>query len=82
MEQASSYPLELLGQVYRVRSSDDAAVVAQVFARLSEEVSAVGDSHDAITSREQLVIAALNITQRLLDLEEENKLLLELLNAE
>lgn len=82
MEEVRSYTLELLGQMYQVRSNDEEAVVSTVFERLTAEVEAVGDMQTFLTQREQLLIAALNITQALLNLEEENKLLLELLNAE
>lgn len=78
MEEVHSYTLELLGQTYQVRSSDDEAV----FERLLHEVAVVGEEQSFLTQREQLLLAALNITQRLLDLEEENTLLLDLLNAE
>ena len=77
-----SYTLELLGQTYQVRSSDDEAVVTKVFERLLAEVDIVGEDQQGLTQREQLLIAALNVTQSLLKLEEENKLLLDLLNAE
>ena len=82
MEEVRSYTLELLGQTYQVRSGDDEAVVSAVFARLLEAVEAVGDSQHFLTQREQLLLAALNITQELLSLEEENQLLLDLLDAE
>lgn len=82
MEEVHSYTLELLGQTYQVRSSDDEAVVSAVFERLLHEVAVVGEEQSFLTQREQLLLAALNITQRLLDLEEENTLLLDLLNAE
>lgn len=82
MEEVYSYTLELLGQTYQVRSSDDEAVVSAVFERLLHEVAVVGEEQSFLTQREQLLLAALNITQRLLDLEEENTLLLDLLNAE
>lgn len=82
MEEVHSYTLELLGQTYQVRSSDDEAVVSAVFERLLHEVAVVGEEQLFLTQREQLLLAALNITQRLLDLEEENTLLLDLLNAE
>ena len=82
MEGERSYSLELLGQTYQVRSSDDEAVVTKVFERLLAEVDIVGEDQHGLTQREQLLIAALNVTQSLLKLEEENKLLLDLLNAE
>lgn len=82
MEGERSYTLELLGQTYQVRSSDDEAVVTKVFERLLAEVDIVGEDQQGLTQREQLLIAALNVTQSLLKLEEENKLLLDLLNAE
>ena len=82
MEEVHSYTLELLGQTYQVRSSDDEAVVSAVFERLLHEVAVVGEEQSFLTQREQLLLAALNITQRLLDLEEENTLLLDLLYAE
>lgn len=82
MQEVRSYTLDVLGQTYQVRTNDDESVVKAVFARLSHEVAAVGEDQDFLTQREQLLIAALNMTQRLLDLEEENTLLLELLNAE
>ncbi|MEE0510810.1 MAG: cell division protein ZapA [Peptococcaceae bacterium] len=82
MEEVHSYTLEVLGQTYQVRSSDDEAVVSAVFERLLHEVAVVGEEQSFLTQREQLLLAALNITQRLLDLEEENTLLLDLLNAE
>lgn len=82
MEEVHSYTLELLGQSYQVRSSDDAAVVTAVFDRLLQEVEVVSEGQKFLTQRERLMLAALNITQQLLNLEEENTLLLELLNAE
>lgn len=82
MEGERSYTLELLGQTYQVRSSDDEAVVTKVFERLLAEVDIVGEDQQGLTQREQLLIAALNVTQSLLKLEEENRLLLDLLNAE
>lgn len=82
MGEVQTYELELLGQTYQVRSADEETVVSAVFERLLAEVAAAGDSQRALTQREQLLIAALNTTQRLLDLEEENRLLLDLLNAE
>lgn len=82
MEEVHSYTLEVLGQTYQVRSSDDEAVVSAVFERLLHEVAVVGEEQSFLTQREQLLLAALNITQQLLDLEEENTLLLDLLNAE
>ena len=81
MEGERSYTLELLGQTYQVRSSDDEAVVTKVFERLFAEVDIVGEDQQGLTQREQLLIAALNVTQSLLKLEEENRLLLDLLNA-
>ncbi len=82
MDEVNTYPLELLGQTYQVRTTDDKDTVMAVFERLLSEVAAVGESQHGLTQREQLLIAALNLTQTLLDLEEENALLLELLNAE
>ncbi len=82
MEEVHSYTLELLGQSYQVRSSDDEAVVTAVFDRLLQEVTAVSEEQKFLTQRERLMLAALNITQQLLNLEEENTLLLELLNAD
>lgn len=82
MDEVKTYPLELLGQTYQVRSTDDENVVTAVFERLLSEVAVVSESQQGLTQREQLLIAALNLTQTLLDLEEENTLLLELLNAE
>ena len=82
MGEVQTYDLELLGQTYQVRSADEETVVSAVFERLLAEVAAAGDNQLALTQREQLLIAALNTTQQLLDLEEENKLLLDLLNAE
>ena len=81
MGEVQTYDLELLGQTYQVRSADEETVVSAVFERLLAEAAA-GDNQPALTQREQLLIAALNTTQQLLDLEEENKLLLDLLNAE
>lgn len=77
-----SYTLELLGQTYQVRSSDDSAVVERVFERLLQEIDIAGEDQPGLTQREQLLIAALNVTQTLLEIEEENRMLLELLNAE
>lgn len=82
MGEVQTYDLELLGQTYQVRSADEETVVSAVFERLLAEVAAAGDNQPALTQRELLLIAALNTTQQLLDLEEENKLLLDLLNAE
>ena len=82
MGEVQTYDLELLGQTYQVRSADEETVVSAVFERLLAEVAAAGENQPALTQREQLPIAALNTTQQLLDLEEENKLLLDLLNAE
>lgn len=82
MGEVQTYDLELLGQTYQVRSADEETVVSAVFERLLAEVAAAGENQSALTQREQLLIAALNTTQQLLDLEEENKLLLDLLNAE
>lgn len=82
MGEVQTYELELLGQTYQVRSADEETVVSAVFERLLAEVAAAGDNQPALTQWEQLLIAALNTTQQLLDLEEENKLLLDLLNAE
>ena len=82
MGEVRSYNLELLGQTYLLRSADEETLVAAVFDRLCAEVAAAGESQPGLTQREQLLVAALNITQRLLDLEEENGLLLDLLNAE
>lgn len=82
MGEVQTYDLELLGQTYQVRSADEETVVSAVFERLLAEVAAAGVNQPALTQREQLLIAALNTTQQLLDLEEENKLLLDLLNAE
>lgn len=82
MGEVQTYDLELLGQTYQVRSADEETVVSAVFERLLAEVAAAGKNQPALTQREQLLIAALNTTQQLLDLEEENKLLLDLLNAE
>lgn len=82
MEEVHSYTLELLGQSYQVRSSDDEAVVTAVFDRLLQEVTTVSEEQKFLTQRERLMLAALNITQQLLNLEEENTLLLELLNAD
>lgn len=82
MGEVQTYDLELLGQTYQVRSADEETVVSAVFERLLAEVAAAGDNQPALTQREQFLIAALNTTQQLLDLEEENKLLLDLLNAE
>lgn len=82
MGEVQTYDLELLGQTYQVRSADEETVVSAVFERLLAEVAAAGENQPALTQREQLLIVALNTTQQLLDLEEENKLLLDLLNAE
>ena len=82
MGEVQTYDLELLGQTYQVRSADEETVVSAVFERLLAEVAAAEENQPALTQREQLLIAALNTTQQLLDLEEENKLLLDLLNAE
>lgn len=82
MEEVHSYTLELLGQSYQVRSSDDEALVSAVFERLLHEVEVVSEEQKFLTQRERLMLAALNITQQLLNLEEENTLLLDLLNAE
>lgn len=82
MGEVQTYDLELLGQTYQVRSADEETVVSAVFERLLAEVAAAGENQPALIQREQLLIAALNTTQQLLDLEEENKLLLDLLNAE
>lgn len=82
MGEVQTYDLELLGQTYQVRSADEETVVSAVFDRLLAEVAAAGENQPVLTQREQLLIAALNTTQQLLDLEEENKLLLDLLNAE
>lgn len=82
MGEVQTYDLELLGQTYQVRSADEETVVSAVFERLLAEVAAAGENQPALAQREQLLIAALNTTQQLLDLEEENKLLLDLLNAE
>ena len=82
MGEVQTYDLELLDQTYQVRSADEETVVSAVFERLLAEVAAAGDNQPELTQREQLLIAALNTTQQLLDLEEENKLLLDLLNAE
>ncbi len=82
MGEVQTYDLELLGQTYQVRSADEETVVSAVFERLLAEVAAAGENQPTLTQREQLLIAALNTTQQLLDLEEENKLLLDLLNAE
>lgn len=82
MGEVQTYDLELLGQTYQVRSADEETVVSAVFERLLAEVAAAGENQPALTQRGQLLIAALNTTQQLLDLEEENKLLLDLLNAE
>ena len=82
MKEGHLYSLELLGQSYQVRSSDEERVVSAVFARLAAEVEATGRSQPGLGQKELLLVAALNLAQSLLDLEEENKLLLELLNAE
>ena len=82
MGEVQTYDLELLGQTYQVRSADEETVVSAVFERLLALVAAAGDNQAALTQREQPLLAALNTTQQLLDLEEENKLLLDLLNAE
>ena len=82
MGEVQTYDLELLGQTYQVRSADEETVVSAVFERLLADVAAAGENQPALTQREQLLFAALNTTQQLLDLEEENKLLLDLLNAE
>lgn len=82
MGEVQTYDLELLGQTYQVRSADEETVVSAVFERLLAEVASACENQPALTQREQLLIAALNTTQQLLDLEEENKLLLDLLNAE
>ena len=82
MGEVQTYDLELLGQTYQVRSADEETVVSAVFERLLAEVAAAGVNQPALTQREQLLIAALNTTEQLVDLEEANKLLLDLLNAE
>ena len=82
MGEVQTYDLELLGQTYQVRSADEETVVSAVFERLLAEVAAAGENQPALTQREQLLIDALNTTQQILDLEVENKLLLDLLKAE
>lgn len=81
MEEMASYTLELQKKLYRVRSSEDEAVVAAVFARLQSEVEEAKSNQKYLSQHEELLIAALNVTQRLLNLEEDNQLLLELLDA-
>ena len=51
MEEVHSYTLELLGQTYQVRSSDDEAVVSAVFERLLHEVAVVGEEQSFLTQR-------------------------------
>ena len=82
MGEVQTYDLELLGQTYQGRSDVEETVGSAGFERLLAEVAAARDNQPALTQREQLLIAALNTTQQLLDLEHENKLLLDLLNAE
>lgn len=81
MEEMASYTLELQNKLYRVRSSEDEAVVTAVFARLQSEVEEAKSNQKYLSQHEELLIAALNVTQRLLNLEEDNQLLLELLDA-
>lgn len=82
MEELDSYTLVLQNQTYKVRSSEDEMVVAAVFERLEKEVEAAKTNQKFLSQHEELLIAALNMTQQLLNLEEENRLLLDLLNAE
>ena len=82
MEEFDSYTLVLQNQTYKVRSSEDEMVVTAVFDRLQHEVEAAKTNQTFLSQHEELLIAALNMTQALLNLEEENKLLVDLLNAE
>ena len=74
MEEFDSYTLVLQNQTYKVRSSEDEMVVTAVFDRLQHEVEAAKTNQTFLSQHEELLIAALNMTQALLNLEEENKL--------
>lgn len=82
MEAANSYTLALQGFTYKVCAEENAPEAEAVFARLSEEMAAAKDKQPFLTQHETLLIAALNITHKLLDLEKENKLLLDLFDIE
>ncbi len=81
MEELKAYTLLLHNKTYRVRSGEDEAVVEAVFERLTNEVEQAKTNQKYLSQHEELLIAALNMAQQLLNLEEDNKLLLDLLDA-
>ena len=81
VDKFETYTFELQHQTYKVRSSEDETTVTAVFDRLQKELDNVQKAQKSLTQHEELVIAALNITQELLNQKEENELLLELLDA-
>ena len=82
MDEFETYSFEFQSQTYNVRSNEGESVVYSVFDRLEKELNNVKAEQNNLSQHEELLLTSLNIVRTLLNLEEENKLLLELLNAE
>lgn len=82
MDEFETYSFEFQSQTYNVRSNEGEPIVHAAFNRLEKEIDYVKAQQNNLSQHEELLLAALNIIGTLLNLEEENKLLVELLNAE
>lgn len=74
--------IELNHFTYNVRSDFDEEKVSIIFERLKKEMEYVNKTEPLAAQRDKLLLAALNLTQKMIDLENENAILSELFNIQ
>lgn len=79
MNSEARYRMELFDRSYHIRSDLDASKTEAVIRRLREEVRQIEKADAGLTNQEVLVLVALNLSEKLYELENENQYLTELL---
>lgn len=80
MENDHIYSFDFRGHSYNVRSDDKQEEVEAVFARMTEEAEKNCDQSQALSHQDCLLVLALNLTKKLIDAENSNKIFDDLFN--
>lgn len=80
MENYHVYDFDFCGHTYSVRSDDKPEDVQAVFARMNKEAEEVRDPNQTLSRQDCLLVVALNLTKKLIDAENSNKIFDDLFN--